>query len=184
MTIDEVLRTDDWAEVESVLVGHLAGLHRQGFVTLEPPEPPPGPPPQDPPSRGVLGRLRRQRITVRDRPLVQLARENEYLDAECSGPVGDPGVDGGYPWDEEQQRRLLALGWQPPEELDDWHMYRWYGPAPDGLPDRLRQRVDDAAPVPPATAADAARLVVATLRDVYGMRSPAGLHLVVDRLPG
>lgn len=183
MSTDDVVHTDSWAEVEATLVEHLSRLHRHGFVTLDPPQPPSVPSTRESPRRGLLGRFRRP-VEVRDRPLLQLSRGTMHLEAECSGPVGDVPVSTAYGWDEDQQRRLLELGWTAPDELDDWHMYRWCGPAPDGLPDRLRQEGDDAAAVPPDTAADAARLVVSTLHEVFGMRGPAGLSIVVDRFPG
>lgn len=188
MRVNVIPRTKDWAYVEAMLTDHLtACLGRRGYIMIDPPPLVPDPGAPNPPSRGPLGwlrRRRRRRSAVQVRPWAQFIRDGVNLVGRCSGPV-DPTrpPDTGYPWDEGQQRRILELGWNVPDVLDDHNTYRWYAPAPDGSDGRRRLIPLDGDPVPPATAADAARLVVVTLRDIYGLQRPAFLRLYVGRSP-
>ena len=176
---EEVLHGMSWEVFHARLEDALRGFDERGFVTLLPPAPPgtPEPEPEPEPEHGMLARLRSRFNRLRghqqpplSRPLVQLSYDGEALAAECSGPVSGRG-ENDFPWTPEQQRRLLELGWDPPDRSDYWHMYRWYGHEGENL-------------IPqPVAAQQGAALVIATLRDVYGMANPDGLTFIVEKFP-
>lgn len=152
-----------WDEVEGQVRGLLAGLTPDAFVILQA---------GGAAAREVVRRRRRLGGLVAEaratqRPFVQLRRLGDDLWAEC---VGGPRVGGPFPWTDEQEDAIAALGWAPPDRarLAVAHYWReWPGAfRADAAPGQ--GATDAAAGAPAAGAADAAALTIGTLRRVAG----------------
>lgn len=147
---------DAWAAWEHDLAQRLLTLSdREGLLI-------PAPAALGRPARrsGLAARLKKPRI---EHAAVQLVRSEDHLRGEC---VGDDSFGGPFPWTEPEREALERLGWHQPGRGEAPHYIAWF---PDDVP---------AAPyLPEAEAARAARLTVATLRDVLHVADPVGVEI-------
>lgn len=167
----DTMGTHDWPAVESYLTQQLQRLPPQGFITIDAVSAT-GAQSTGTRPRRLFGWLKLRQRTVRTHPLIQFSRSEDALQGECSGPETPLRSPTAYAWTSEQQNQLLALGWEVPDSLDDWHMFRCVLPLRD--PDCHLE-------VSPIASSTAARLATATLRDVFGMGDPSGLQINVGR---
>lgn len=161
---DAELDTTDWAAFETSLATHLSRLENEGFVSIHDGLPLPAAATEtDRP--GLLGRL-----FGKDRPepdpgvFVQAQRAGDYVYIEC---VGDRSFGGRHDWTAQQQEQLARIGWlHDPELIGE----KVYVPATPDAPELHGN-------LPLGEVATGARIMVATLRDVVGVTSPATLDI-------
>jgi len=145
-----------WDELEAEVAEHLRGLQEGGFVVVEAP----GAPGRELVTRPArLGGLIKERRTV-ERPFAQAIRIRTALRGELAGP---PSLGGTYPWTEEEQARLRALGWAVPVDPPGFAQPNYVHDWPDHVAD----------------ADDAAALLLRSLRELGPVASPDGLDLRV-----
>lgn len=161
---DAELDTTDWAAFETSLATHLARLADQGFVSIHDGLPLPAAAPEsDRP--GLLGRLFGKDQSDPDSGVfVQAQRAGDHVYVEC---VGDRSFGGRHDWTAQQQQQLAHIGWlHDPELIGE----KVYVPTTPGAPELHGN-------LPVGDVATAARIMVATLRDVVGVPSPATLDI-------
>lgn len=145
-----------WDELEAEVAGHVRGLRDGGFVVVEAP----GAPGREYVARPArLGGLIKERRAV-ERPFAQAIRIRTALRGELAGP---PSLRGTYPWTEEEQRRILALGWAVPVDPPGFAQPNYIRDWPDHVAD----------------ADDAAAFLLRSLRELGPVASPDGLEVRV-----
>lgn len=146
-----------WSALEHSLAVTLGALREDGFVVVEP-----AAARSQPERRTVLQRLFRT-AQVDSGPFVQARAGGGHVYVEC---VGTRSLGGRHAWTPAQEARLTQVGWVHVLLPFGDPVYVPAAEEPDGWLGR------DAVP-------RAARLMVATMRDVVGVAQPASVDITV-----